>query len=113
MRTIHVLQPLGFKLMCLSFSLPLAVLGLALTLAEPSLTRTAWALFGTALCARLALHFRGRWRGERRLFPDLWLLPWRDLLILWVWCRSFLSSRVTWRGNDFDVGSDGVMRRLS
>jgi ceramide glucosyltransferase len=114
MRTIHVLQPLGFRLLCLSFSLPLGLLGLALTLAEPSLTKTAAALFGSALLARLALHLRGRrWRGARPLFADLWLLPWRDLLILWVWCRSFLSSRVSWRGNEFDVGADGVMRRLS
>jgi ceramide glucosyltransferase len=113
MRTIRVLQPLGFKLLCLSFSLPLAVLGLALTLAEPSLSTVAWTLFGTVLLARLALHFRGRFRGEQALFADLWLLPWRDLLILWIWCRSFLSSRVSWRGHEFDVGADGVMRRLT
>jgi hypothetical protein len=57
------------------------------------------------------LHLRGRWRSERPAFADLWLLPWRDLLILWVWSRSFLSSRVSWRGNEFEVGADGVMRR--
>jgi ceramide glucosyltransferase len=113
MRTIRVLQPFAFKLMCLSFSLPLAVLGLALTiLADPSLTRVAGALFCAALLARLALHLRGRRNGERSMFADLWLLPWRDLLILWVWLRSFRNSRVSWRGNEFDVGADGVMRRL-
>jgi hypothetical protein len=26
--------------------------------------------------------------------------------------RSFRNSRVSWRGNEFDVGADGVMRRL-
>jgi ceramide glucosyltransferase len=111
MRTIHVLQPLGFKLLCLSFSLPLAALGLACMLTDPSLARLAWELFGSALIARLVLHLRGRWGGERPAFADLWLLPWRDLLILWVWCRSFFSSRVNWRGNEFEVGADGVMRR--
>ncbi len=111
MRTIHILQPLGFRLLCLSFSLPLAVLGLALTLGDPSLARLAWELSGGALLARLVLHLRGRWHGERSPFADLWLVPWRDLLILWVWCRSFLNSRVSWRGTEFEVGTDGVMRR--
>ena len=27
--------------------------------------------------------------------------------------RSFFTSRVTWRGNEFDVDADGIMRRLS
>jgi ceramide glucosyltransferase len=111
MRTIHILQPLGFRLMCLSFSLPLAALGLALALGDPTLARLAWELAGSALLARLVLHLRGRWNGERSPFADLWLVPWRDLLILWVWCRSFLSSRVSWRGTEFEVGADGVMRR--
>ena len=111
MRTIHVLQPLPFKLMCLSFSLPLAALGLALTLGDPTLARLAWELSASALLARLVLHLRGRWNGERSPFSDLWLVPWRDLLILWVWSRSFQSSRVSWRGTEFEVGSDGVMRR--
>jgi ceramide glucosyltransferase len=112
MRTIRVLQPFGFRLMCLSFSLPLGVLGLVLALPDPSLARLAWTLGCITLLARLALHLRGHWRGERSPFADLWLLPWRDLLILWVWLRSFRSSRVSWRGNQFDVGADGVMRRL-
>jgi ceramide glucosyltransferase len=113
MRTIRVLQPVGFRLMFLSFSLPLGVLGLALTLAEPSLARMGWMLFCVAMLARLALHLRCRWRADRPLLADLWLLPWRDLLLLWVWSRSLLGSRVSWRGSEFAVGADGVMRRLS
>jgi hypothetical protein len=35
------------------------------------------------------------------------------VLLCWVWCRSFFISRVNWRGNEFDVDADGVMRRLS
>jgi hypothetical protein len=44
---------------------------------------------------------------------DLWLLPVRDWLICWVWCRSFFTSHVTWRGKEFDVDADGVMHPLS
>jgi len=112
MRTIRVLRPRSFRWMFLTFSLPLAIAGIVLASAESSLLTVAWLLFGTAVLARLALHFMHRLRGNRPLFSDFWLLPARDLLICWVWCRSFFSFRVTWRGNEFDVDANGVMRRL-
>lgn len=112
MRTIRVLRPRSFRMIFLSFSLPLAIFGIMLTSAEPSLSTTARALFGTTVIARLMLHIVHRWRGDRPLLSDLWLLPVRDLLICWVWCRSFSSSRITWRGSEFEVNAGGVMRRL-
>ena len=60
---------------------------------------------------RLLLHFMPR--AGRPVFGDLWLLPFRDLLLCWIWCRSFFTSRVLWRGNEFDVDSDGFMHRLT
>jgi ceramide glucosyltransferase len=113
MRTLRVLRPRSFRLIFLSFGLPLAILGLALTAAAPPVSTTAWALFGTTVIARLLLHLVHRLRDNRALFSDLWLLPARDLLICWVWCRGFLTSRVTWRGSEFEVDAHGVMRRLS
>ncbi|MDB6041945.1 MAG: hypothetical protein JWM63_496 [Gammaproteobacteria bacterium] len=114
MRTLRVLRPRSFRLIFLTFSLPLATFGLALTaVAEPSLRLAAWALFQTTVVARLALHFAHRLRGERPLLADLWLVPARDVLICWVWWRSFFTSRLTWRGSEFDVGADGIMRKLS
>jgi hypothetical protein len=47
------------------------------------------------------------------LLSDCWLLPARDLLILWVWCRSLLGSQVIWRGKEFAVDDDGIMHRRS
>jgi ceramide glucosyltransferase len=113
MRTIRVLRPRSFRLMFLTFSLPLAILGMVLTDLESSPSIGAWVLFGTAVAARLVLHFVHRLREDRSLLADFWLLPVRDLLVCWVWCRSFFTSRVTWRGNEFDVDADGVMHRLS
>jgi ceramide glucosyltransferase len=113
MRTIRVLRPRSFRMIFLSFSLPLAILGIMLAGVESSLSTTAWALFGTTVIARLLVHFVHRLRGDRPLLSDLWLLPARDLLIWWVWCRSFFSSRVTWRGSEFEVDANGIMRRLS
>src|SRR6266478_1069787 len=113
MRTIHVLRPRSFRLIFISFGLPLSVLGLIAALSESSFSAVACVLFGISLLARLVLHFVHRLRDDRALVSDLWLLPVRDVLICWVWCRSFFTSHVTWRGKEFDVGSDGVMRPLS
>jgi len=113
MRTIHVLRPRSFRLIFITFSFPLAVLGLIAALSESPFAAAAWVLFGISLLARLVLHFVHRLRDDRALVSDLWLLPVRDVLICWVWCRSFFTSHVTWRGKEFDVGSDGVMRPLS
>ena len=114
MRTLRVLRPRSFRLIFFTFSLPLATFGLALTAAaEPTWRTAAWALFQITLAARLSLHFAHRVRGNRPLLADFWLLPARDVLICWVWCRSFFTSRLTWRGNEFAVGADGIMRKLS
>jgi ceramide glucosyltransferase len=112
MRTIRALRPRSFRMMFLTFSLPLAILGIALTAGE-SLSRLSWTLFGVTVFARLGLHFAHRLRGDRPLLTDFWLLPVRDLLICWVWWRSFFTSRITWRGIEFDVDADGVMHRPS
>jgi ceramide glucosyltransferase len=111
MRTIHVLRPRSFRLIFLSFSFPLAVLGMAVNLVMGAHSIAAWGLFGVTAAVRLALHFVHR--TDRYVFSDIWLLPLRDLLLCWVWFRSFFTSRVTWRGNEFDVDADGFMRRLT
>jgi ceramide glucosyltransferase len=111
MRTLYVLRPVSFRFIFFTFSLPLALLGLLL--GAETFPTLAWALFQLTLVARLALHLVHRVRGGRALFADLWLLPARDLLICWVWCCSFYTSRFSWRGRDFGVGADGIMRKLT
>lgn len=110
MRTLRALRPRSFRLLFLSFSLPLAVSGMLLSLAEPALSRAAWALFWITVSARLLLHFMHRLPRERLLLADLWLLPVGDLLICGVWCGCFFTSRVRWRNNVFDIDTDGIMR---
>jgi len=113
MRTLHVLQPRCFLFLFFSFGIPLALLGLVLSSGVRSLAPLAWTLFAVVVCARLALHFSQRAREHRPTLADLWLVPLRDLLLCWVWCKSLFTSRVTWRGNEFDVDAQGVMHRLS
>jgi hypothetical protein len=47
------------------------------------------------------------------MWSDVWLLPVRELLLCSVWVCSFFTSRLTWRGSQFDVGADGIMRELT
>jgi ceramide glucosyltransferase len=112
MRTIRVLRPLSFRMIFLSFSFPLAFAGLSLA-AIGGMGTAAWTLFGIAAFVRLVFHLTPRLQGRRALLTDLWLLPVRDALLCWIWCRSFFISRVTWRGNEFDVDADGFMRKLT
>jgi ceramide glucosyltransferase len=113
MRTIRVLRPLSFLGIFVTFSLPLALIGITFASRTAGVSLVAWSLFALILVARMTLHFAHRIRGQRSMLSDFWLLPVRDLLICWIWCRSFFSSRVNWRGNEFDVDADGVMRRLT
>jgi ceramide glucosyltransferase len=113
MRTLRVLRPRSFSLIFFGFSLPLAVAGLLLCAVEASPSKLAWTLFQVTVVARVALHFAHRLRGERPLLADFWLLPARDLLLCWVWWRTFFTSRITWRGSEFDVDAHGIMRSSS
>ncbi len=110
MRTLRVLRPCSFAFIFFSFSLPLALLGVTMT---GWFAPLVWVLFGVVLVTRLALHLAHRLRRERPMLADLWLIPWRDMLLCWVWCKSLFTSRISWRGNEFDVDAEGVMRRLS
>lgn len=111
MSTIRILRPRSFCLIFFTFSLPLAALGIALNAADPVFSMAAWALFELTVVARLTLYGVYRLRDDRSLLSDLWLVPVRDLLICWVWWRSFFTSRVTWRGREFEVDARGIMHQ--
>jgi ceramide glucosyltransferase len=113
MSTIRILRPRSFRLIFFSFTLPLAALGVALNVADPVFSTAGWALFEFTIVARLTLYGAYRLRDDRSLLSDLWLVPVRDLLICWIWWRSFFTSRVTWRGREFDVDARGIMHQTS
>ena len=113
MRTIRVLRPKSFRFLFLSFGLPLALAGLAMSAELPTAAPLSTALFLTALGTRLALFGIPKLSSRDFSFTDLWLLPARDLLLCWVWLRALRSSVVTWRGTEFAVDAQGIMRSLS
>jgi ceramide glucosyltransferase len=111
MRTLAVLRPRSFRALFLTFSLPLAAIGFVFA-NETSSSAAVPILMTISALSRLIVHFVHRLGGIRSIFADLWLLPARDVLICWVWFCSFLTSEVLWRGVEFDVDSEGIMRRL-
>jgi ceramide glucosyltransferase len=111
MRTLQILRPRSFCLLFLSFSLPMAAVGIVACAAASDLHVTPWTLFGATVLARLCLHFVHRPRGQGWMLSDLWLLVVRDLLLCWVWLRTFFFPRVVWRGHVFHVGADGVIQQ--
>ncbi|MGH8230579.1 MAG: bacteriohopanetetrol glucosamine biosynthesis glycosyltransferase HpnI [Steroidobacteraceae bacterium] len=111
MRTLRVLRPLSFRLLFLSFSVSMAAVGLLACAAASAVHAITWALVGGTLMARLGLHLINGPRGRGRLLSDLWLLVVRDLLLCWVWVRTFFLSRVVWRDHEFNVSADGVIQQ--
>ena len=112
MQTLRVLRPRSFCMLFLSFGLTLPIVGITLAAVDPALASAAWALFGTAALARVVLHAAQRPGDLRLLAADLWLVPAHELSIWMVWLGCFFTSRVTWRGHEFDVSADGDLSLL-
>jgi ceramide glucosyltransferase len=108
MRTIRVLRPGSFPFLFVTFTLPLALIGFALSFT--SFHQAGMALLGLCIAARVILNLLARVADDGERQSRLWLVPFRDLLVFWVWCRAFRTSRVTWRGAEFEVDVHGVMR---
>jgi ceramide glucosyltransferase len=110
MRTIRALQPQEFRFLFVSFSLPVALVGFVLTHLLPALASVSAALLAVTLLARFALYLATHRTGKGIDLSDLWLVVTRDFLLFWVWWRALRTSRVTWRGHEFAIDSQGVMR---
>jgi ceramide glucosyltransferase len=110
MRTIRVLRPYSFPFLCVTFSMPLAIAGFVLSLAQAECYEIGLPLLIACTYSRILLHRLSRRPGDRLGRSGVWLLPIRDLLVCWVWFRSLGTSRITWRGAEFEVDVDGVMR---
>jgi hypothetical protein len=113
MRTLHRLRPLNSRFVFCTFRLPLVLVGYALSAAEPSFAVVALALLQFAVGARLALHFACRLPGEPPPLADLRLLPLHDVMLGWIWYRSFFAAPSGWRGGEHDTDAKGVVRGLS
>jgi ceramide glucosyltransferase len=102
LRTLRSVQPHSYRLLGISFSLPLVALGTLLAGADS----IALGLAGVTVAARVLLHYLARPAAT-----PLWLVPIADLLAFALWCWSFTSRRVRWRTAVLEVERDGTMQR--
>jgi ceramide glucosyltransferase len=109
MRTLRTLAPGAFRFLCVSFTLPLLLIGLALSGLHPSMTALVFA--GLTLTGRLGVAAVARVARPASLWEML-LLPLRDVILFWTWSHAFFTSRVSWRGSEFEVDPQGMMRAI-
>ncbi|HEY3623871.1 MAG TPA: bacteriohopanetetrol glucosamine biosynthesis glycosyltransferase HpnI [Roseiarcus sp.] len=103
-RTIFTVDSLGYIGSSLTHAFPLAVIGAALRGFD------GWGLAAVlgALTCRLFLKYRLT-REFELPNPSYGLLLARDMLSFAIYFGSFLSPRVSWRGQDFTVARDGTL----
>ena len=100
----------GYVGLVSTFGLMWAVVNLIVSHAEP----WSWATLGGVALLRFAVALavgKGVLQ-DRRLLKNLWLLPVRDLVAVFVWVASFAGHTVTWRGDRFEL-KDGRLVRVT
>ncbi len=105
LRTIRTVRPLGYGLSFITFSVPVAWLGCAISHgAWPAIVLLALTALG-----RIALHLRVR-GAAARIARDFAVLPLREALSLLLWAWGFVTRRVHWRDDRLRVTSDGSVQ---
>jgi len=111
LRTIRAVRPAGYTTLWVTFSLPVAALGCALTGGAPA----ALAVLIATATARVMLHFAAGAPGPGRIgsWRRLWLLPVSDGLGFALWCLGFATREVQWRHARYRVTRDGSARPVT
>jgi ceramide glucosyltransferase len=103
-RTIFTVDPVGYIGSSVTHALPLAVIGAAIRGFD------GWGLAAILSALACRLFLKDRLAREFELpNPGYALLFARDMLSFAIYFGSFLSPRVSWRGQDFTVARDGTL----
>jgi ceramide glucosyltransferase len=105
LRTIRAVRPLGYGLSFVTFTVPVAWLGCAIS-------RGAWpamVLLAVTALGKVVLHLRVRGLSSG-IARDFALLPLREALSLLLWAWGFVTRRVHWRDDRYHVTRDGSVQ---
>jgi ceramide glucosyltransferase len=105
LRTIRAVRPVGYGLSFITFSVPVALLGCAIS-------RGAWpavVLLAVTALGRTVLHLRVRDTASG-IARDFAVLPLREALSMMLWVWGFVSRRVHWRDDRLRVTRDGSVQ---
>jgi ceramide glucosyltransferase len=114
MRSTRFSRPHGHLGTVLTFATPFGVLGMATGLATGNWT-LGFGLLSLAVLNRILQSIVVGWGVVRdpRALRLCWLYPVRDLLGFFLWCSSFCGKEIVWRGERYELGAGGKMRRQS
>lgn len=100
-RAIRSSRPEGYAGLIFTFVLPWSLLCLLMTWGAT----WAWVIVGVALLLRFTVTFVTQLfvLGDRRGVRDVWLLPVRDLVALFIWVGCYMGRHVVWRGKRFEL----------
>jgi ceramide glucosyltransferase len=108
LRTIRGVRPLGYLSAGVTFSVPLALLGLWLTNFDTAVGIAAGLVaLLRILVSRLLKSQHTNWGLRQSL-----LGPLSDVIVFCLWCIGFVGHRVTWRAADFDIDRQGAAHRV-
>jgi ceramide glucosyltransferase len=102
LRTIRAVRPVGYSLACVTFVLPMALLGTALAGGAP----LCLGALGVTMLSRLLMHFV-RSPGKAATWTGLWAAPLHDCGMFALWCWGFVAQDVNWRQARLQLGRDG------
>ncbi|MES2220100.1 MAG: bacteriohopanetetrol glucosamine biosynthesis glycosyltransferase HpnI [Acidobacteriota bacterium] len=107
-RGVRDARLLGYFGLMLTFGLPWALANVVASAASLD----SIALLSVMLCVRfaMALTIGVGVLGDRATLRDVWLLPLRDVVALFVWFWSFADDTVVWRGERFHLHNGKLIR---
>lgn len=74
----------------------------------------SWAVFAAIFLLRVAMAIvvGKSVLQDSRVMEQIWLLPLRDLLAVFVWIASFVGHTVVWRGETFELKNGRLIRQI-
>ncbi|MHB8301348.1 MAG: bacteriohopanetetrol glucosamine biosynthesis glycosyltransferase HpnI [Acidobacteriaceae bacterium] len=107
-RAVRDSRPLGYLGLPMTFGLPWALANLIASAASLD----SIALLSCMACVRVAvaLVVGAGVLGDQGTLRDLWLLPLRDCIALWVWFWSYADDHIVWRGERFRLRKGKLVR---
>jgi ceramide glucosyltransferase len=109
-RTVRDARPWGYAGLIFTHGLAWALLNVVASGLSPlSLWLLALSFF---LRLSLAMTVGAQVLADHQVLPNLWLLPFRDLVAIGIWAFGFAGNTIVWRGERFEL-KDGKLKKAA
>jgi ceramide glucosyltransferase len=109
-RTVRDARPWGYAGLIFTHGLVWAMLNVVASGLSPlSLWLLALSFF---LRLSLAMTVGAQVLADHQVLPNLWLLPFRDLVAIGIWAFGFAGNTIVWRGERFEL-KDGRLKKAA